>query len=88
MVARKFVGELNLKLAPKGISIDCTEAAISWIAEDGYDFAYGARPIKRLIDEKLKKPLSQEILFGRLEKGGLVTIEVENNDLKLNIKGK
>ena len=59
MVARKFVGELNLKLAPKTISIDCTEAAIRWIAEEGYDFAYGARPIKRLIDEKLKKPLSR-----------------------------
>ena len=88
MVARKFVGELNLKLAPKTISIDCSEAAIRWIAEEGYDFAYGARPIKRLIDEKLKKPLSEEILFGKLEKGGLVVVEVENNDLKLNIKAK
>ena len=88
MVARKFVGELNLKLAPKTISIDCSEAAIRWIAEEGYDFAYGARPIKRLIDEKLKKPLSEEILFGKLEKGGLVVVEVEHNDLKLNIKAK
>ena len=88
MVARKFVGELNLKLAPKGISINCDEAAISWIAEEGYDHAYGARPIKRLIDDKLKKPLSEEILFGKLEKGGLVNISVEKNDLKLNYSSK
>lgn len=81
MVARKFVGEVNLKLAPKKVSLDFSEAAIEWLAEHGYEEAYGARPIKRLIEEKVKRPLADELLFGRLAKGGLVKVDRENDEL-------
>ena len=81
MVARKFVGEVNAKLADKKVSLEFTEEAIDWLSENGYEEAYGARPIKRLIEEKVKKPLAEELLFGSLAKGGLVKVSVKDDQL-------
>ena len=81
MVARKFVGEVNAKLADKKVSLEFSAAAIDWLSENGYEEAYGARPIKRLIEEKVKKPLADELLFGSLAKGGLVKVDVKDDEL-------
>ncbi len=81
MVARKFVGEINAMLADKKVSLEFSEDAITWVAVHGYEEAYGARPIKRLIEEKVKKPLADELLFGSLAKGGLVRVSCENDQL-------
>ncbi|MFW7379607.1 MAG: ATP-dependent Clp protease ATP-binding subunit ClpA [Oligoflexus sp.] len=81
MVARKFIGEVNLKLAPKKVSLDFSEEAIEWLADNGYEESYGARPIKRLIEEKVKRPLADELLFGKLMKGGLVKVDRDEKGL-------
>ncbi|MAF77578.1 MAG: ATP-dependent Clp protease ATP-binding subunit ClpA [Halobacteriovoraceae bacterium] len=73
-VVDKFLMELESKLAAKNVSIDVDEEAKEWIAETGYDPKMGARPIARMVDQMIKKPLSHEILFGELEKGGHVQV--------------
>lgn len=82
MVAFKFIEELNSTLQDKKVVLLANDEAIAWIARNGYDEAYGARPIKRLIEEKVKKPLANELLFGRLVKGGTVEIRVKNDELE------
>ncbi|NRA63651.1 MAG: ATP-dependent Clp protease ATP-binding subunit ClpA [Pseudobacteriovorax sp.] len=81
MVVRKFIGEVNAKLADKRVSLEFDQEAINWIAENGYEEAYGARPIKRLIEDSVKKPLADELLFGTLTKGGLVKVTVAEDKL-------
>ncbi|SMF32562.1 ATP-dependent Clp protease ATP-binding subunit ClpA [Pseudobacteriovorax antillogorgiicola] len=88
MVARKFIGEINLKLAEKKVSLEFDEEAVEWIARNGYEEAYGARPIKRLVQEEVKKPLADELLFGSLEKGGLVKVTIEDKKLRFNFPKK
>ncbi len=73
-VVDKFLMELEGKLAAKNVSIDVDEDAKEWMAKTGYDPKMGARPIARLVDQEIKKPLSHEILFGALEKGGHVQV--------------
>jgi len=80
-VVLKFLMELEGQLIEKKVELDVSDAAKSWLARSGYDEKLGARPIARLINEKIKKPLAHEILFGRLEKGGKVILEVKNDDL-------
>ena len=89
LVVDKFMGELGDKLKAKGVSIELTEAAREWLGEKGYDRAYGARPLGRLIQEKVKKPLADEVLFGKLSKGGHVKVEVKKGELafKINEEG-
>ena len=87
MVARKFIGELNLKLAAKKVSLVFSDDAIEWVARNGYDAAYGARPIKRLVQDEIKKPLSDELLFGKLEHGGLVKVNVVDERLQFSYPG-
>jgi ATP-dependent Clp protease ATP-binding subunit ClpA len=81
MVVRKFIGEVNLKLAPRKVSLNFTESAVTWLATHGYQAAYGARPIRRLIEDRVKKPLADELLFGRLAKGGVVQVDTEDDEL-------
>lgn len=88
MVARKFIGEVNLKLADKKVSLEFTEEAVAWVAENGYEEAYGARPIKRLVQDEIKKPLADELLFGSLEKGGLVKVTVKDGKLDFQFPSK
>ncbi len=84
-IVKKFVSELNGQLKDKGIEIVLTNAAQKWLAEKGYDKKMGARPLARLIDNKLKSPLSRRVLFGDLVDGGRVTVEIENDDLKFTV---
>ena len=69
---------LGEKLDQKQISLEVTEGARSWLAEKGYDRTMGARPMARLIQEKVKKPLANEILFGALQHGGSVTVSLDS----------
>ncbi len=82
-VVDKFIIELESQLEDKRVSIDITESARRWLAVHGYDPLMGARPMARLIQEKIKKPLAEELLFGQLEKGGHVTVEMANDDIVL-----
>ncbi len=75
-VADKMLGELELQLADREVHIEYTEAARQWVAEKGYDKLFGARPMARLIDEKIKEALVDELLFGKLEHGGTVKVGV------------
>ncbi|WP_019613019.1 ATP-dependent Clp protease ATP-binding subunit ClpA [Psychromonas ossibalaenae] len=78
-VVDKFIVQLQAQLDKKQISMEVTEPARKWLAEHGYDRAMGARPMARLIQEKLKKPLANEILFGELQDGGSVTVSLGEN---------
>ncbi|MCT4643100.1 MAG: AAA family ATPase [Bacteriovoracaceae bacterium] len=82
-IVEKFVFELETSLNEKNIEIEVQKDAIDWFVLNGYDLKMGARPLKRLIDDRLKKPLSREILFGKLENGGKVLVKVEKNDVKV-----
>jgi ATP-dependent Clp protease ATP-binding subunit ClpA len=78
-VVRKFIGELEKQLAKKKIEIKATDEALKWLLKKGFDPQYGARPLHRTIDEYVKKPLVDEILFGKLEKGGVVKVDVKDD---------
>jgi ATP-dependent Clp protease ATP-binding subunit ClpA len=75
-VVEKFIFQLEAQLADRGVSIELTDEATRWIAEKGYDEKFGARPLARVIQEYIKKPLAEELLFGRLEHGGTVKVLV------------
>lgn len=78
-VVKKFVHELEKQLSKKKIEITASEDALKWLLKKGFDPQYGARPLARTIDEHVKKPLVDEILFGRLEKGGHVKLDVKDD---------
>ena len=80
-VVRKFLKELGQQLEKKKITLEATEAAEKWLLQKGFDPLYGARPLARTIDEHIKKPLADEILFGKLEKGGRVKIDANEDEL-------
>ncbi|MBY0518057.1 MAG: ATP-dependent Clp protease ATP-binding subunit ClpA [Bacteriovoracaceae bacterium] len=75
-IVEKFLMELEEQLMDKKIELEVSQAAKEWLARHGFDDKLGARPVGRLIDEKIKKPLAHEILFGKLEKGGKVLVEI------------
>jgi len=77
LVVQKFVLQLEAQLADRDVTIELTDEANDWIAEKGYDDRFGARPLGRVIQEHIKKPLAEELLFGRLAKGGTVKVVVE-----------
>ncbi len=77
-VVRKFLKELGEQLLKKKIVLSTTEALEKWLLQKGFDPVYGARPLARTIDEHIKKPLADEILFGQLEKGGKVTVDLKD----------
>ena len=80
-VVDKLLLELEVQLENKGVTLDVTPAAKRWLALNGYDKQMGARPMSRLIQEKLKKSLANELLFGELKDGGHVIVDEANNDL-------
>ncbi len=83
-VVDKFLTELQAKLDEKKVVLDVGDDAIEWLAEHGYDEKMGARPMERLIQEKIKKPLAEALLFGVLsESGGVVHVTVEDDDIAL-----
>ena len=83
-VVDKFINELRGQLAAKKVTIELSSEARTWLAQNGHDPRYGARPLGRLIQNEIKDILADEILFGRLEKGGKVKIDVENSKLAFN----
>jgi ATP-dependent Clp protease ATP-binding subunit ClpA len=80
-VVDKFVMQLEAQLADRQVSIELSEAARDWLARKGFDPLYGARPLARVIQDHIKKPLAEELLFGKLEKGGVVRVDVEGDGL-------
>ena len=75
-VVDKFVMQLEVQLADRQVTIELTDAARKWLADKGYDQRFGARPLSRIIQEHIKRPLAEELLFGRLAKGGVVRVSV------------
>jgi ATP-dependent Clp protease ATP-binding subunit ClpA len=86
-VVEKFVLQLEAQLIDRNVSIELTRKAAEWIADKGYDDKMGARPLGRVIQEHIKKPLAEELLFGKLSKGGLVKVGVKDGKLDLRIEG-
>ncbi|MEL6436948.1 MAG: AAA family ATPase, partial [Pseudomonadota bacterium] len=80
-VVQKFVMQLETQLTERGVTFDLHEDAISWLADKGYDERMGARPLARVIQEHIKKPLADEVLFGKLKHGGTVKVTVVTDDL-------
>jgi ATP-dependent Clp protease ATP-binding subunit ClpA len=74
-IVGKFIRELNVQLKVKKVSVALSDAAKTYLAKTGYDKAMGARPLGRVIQEKIKDPLVDEILFGKLSLGGRVTVD-------------
>ncbi|MCI1437230.1 MAG: ATP-dependent Clp protease ATP-binding subunit ClpA [Acetobacter indonesiensis] len=84
-VVEKFVLQLEAQLADRNVTLELSSAAKEWLAERGYDRLYGARPLGRVIQESLKKPLAEELLFGKLTKGGAVKIGLKNGALTFDV---
>jgi ATP-dependent Clp protease ATP-binding subunit ClpA len=80
-IVDKFLMELEGQLLEKKVELEVSSAARAWLARHGFDDKLGARPVARLVDEKIKKPLAHEILFGKLENGGHVLVDEKNGEL-------
>ena len=85
-VVEKFVLQLEAQLMDRNVAIELTRAAAEWLANKGYDDTMGARPLGRVIQEHIKKPLAEELLFGKLMKGGIVKVGVKNGELDLRVE--
>jgi ATP-dependent Clp protease ATP-binding subunit ClpA len=84
-VVTKFVLQLEAQLADRNITIELTDDAADWLAKNGFDELYGARPLARVIQENIKKPLADDILFGRLTRGGHVKVELKDGKIAFDI---
>ncbi|MFQ5765505.1 MAG: ATP-dependent Clp protease ATP-binding subunit ClpA, partial [Rhodospirillales bacterium] len=95
-VVDKFVMELETQLEDRSVVIELSKSAREWLANKGYDQKFGARPLARVIQENIKKPLAEELLFGKLAKGGVVLVKMKRGkvafeypdvkDVKLPVK--
>ena len=86
-VVEKFVLQLEAQLMDRNVAIELTRPAAEWLADKGYDDKMGARPLGRVIQEYIKKPLAEELLFGKLSKGGLVKVAIKDGKLDLQLSG-
>ncbi|MEQ8869510.1 MAG: AAA family ATPase, partial [Roseovarius sp.] len=86
-VVEKFVLQLEAQLLDRNVTIELTEPAAAWLGEKGYDDKMGARPLGRVIQEHIKKPLAEELLFGKLSKGGIVKVGVKDGKIDLQYEG-
>ncbi|MEO8722198.1 MAG: ATP-dependent Clp protease ATP-binding subunit ClpA [Sphingobium sp.] len=84
-VVDKFILQLELQLADRNVHIDLDDEARAWLTERGYDKLYGARPMGRLVQEKIKQPLAEELLFGKLVHGGEVAVRLKDNALNFEV---
>jgi ATP-dependent Clp protease ATP-binding subunit ClpA len=85
-VVEKFVMQLEAQLIDRGVQIELTPEAADWLGDKGYDDKMGARPLARVIQEHIKKPLAEELLFGRLTKGGTVRVAVKDGAIDLQVE--
>jgi ATP-dependent Clp protease ATP-binding subunit ClpA len=83
-VVDKFIAEVNAQLAEKNVTVSLTEAARAWLAKNGFDRLYGARPMARLIQTKIKQPLAEKLLFGEEKLGGEVLVDESEGDITLS----
>ncbi|MCW5821363.1 MAG: ATP-dependent Clp protease ATP-binding subunit ClpA [Cyanobacteria bacterium TGS_CYA1] len=83
-VVDKFVGEVTKQLEAKKVKLTITDAAVEWFTKNGFDKLYGARPMGRLIQQKLREPLSEELLFGKLQNGGSTEVDAKDNEIVIN----
>ncbi|MFN4057321.1 MAG: ATP-dependent Clp protease ATP-binding subunit ClpA [Roseinatronobacter sp.] len=86
-VVSKFVLQLEAQLMDRNVTIDLSDEAAAWLADKGYDDKMGARPLARVIQENIKKPLAEELLFGKLTKGGVVHVHVKDDKIVLMVEG-
>jgi len=86
LIVDKFIKEVNDMLADKGILIELTDTVKNYLVKKGFNKKMGARPLQRVIDEQIKKPMSKEVLFGRLVNGGHVTVDLNGEEITLDIK--
>src|ERR1019366_5497723 len=80
-IVGKFMRELSEQLSPRGVTIELTERGIEYLAKKGHDPMNGARPLARVIQEEVKRPLTDELLFGALANGGRVSVDMEGEKL-------
>ena len=85
-VVDKFIMQLDIQLADRNVEIELSEAARNWLADRGYDERYGARPLGRVVQEHIKKPLADELLFGQLVSGGIAFVDVVDDALSVTVK--
>jgi ATP-dependent Clp protease ATP-binding subunit ClpA len=87
-IVGKFIDELREQVKEKGIRVKVDKEAVNWLIEKGFDSKMGARPLARVIDKEIKRPLAKIMLFGDLKSGGWITITVENDNVVLITKPK
>jgi ATP-dependent Clp protease ATP-binding subunit ClpA len=85
-VVQKFVMQMEAQLADRNVTVSLSDDAADWLAKNGFDELYGARPLARVIQEHIKKPLADDILFGRLVRGGHVKVVLENGKIAFEIE--
>jgi ATP-dependent Clp protease ATP-binding subunit ClpA len=78
--------QLEEQLSDRNVSIELNDEACKWLIDRGYDKTFGARPLARIIQEHIKKPLAEELLFGKLVKGGTVSVSVQEGELVFDYK--
>ena len=84
-IVGKFMRELKLKVESKGVTIEMTGEAFDYLVEKGFHPKFGARPLKRVINDEIKKPLAKEMLFGNLKNGGTITINAHDGNLEFDV---
>jgi ATP-dependent Clp protease ATP-binding subunit ClpA len=87
-VVDKFIKELCEQLADRAVTMSLTPAARAYLADKGYDKEQGARPLGRLIQDEVKRPLGDQLLFGELEHGGHVTVDHDGKELRFDVQGR
>ena len=85
-VVKKFLLELNTMTMEKDVEVNATDDAIEFLMTKGFDAKLGARPLQRVIDDEIKKPLSKMVLFGELTSGGMVEVSLKDQKLVVNFK--
>jgi ATP-dependent Clp protease ATP-binding subunit ClpA len=87
-VVDKFIDEVKEQLKEKNVELTLTPAAREWLAVKGFDRMFGARPMARVVQQQIKQPLAEELLFGKLQEGGEVRVDLKDNELTIDCKSK